>query len=535
MNKPKYAKIILYLCLLAIAVRHVSAQSQPASSKGPALGVGRTDPFAVPPKARVATERITSAATVQTQQVDLVVQTVTLKVLSAKSVKTAIARLSSSSGSIAVDTKTNSLIICDTEENLEKIIAQIHRAEGTTTLIQSAVADQNELPLFAETATLKFLDATSLQTTITKMSSSRGSISVDASTNSLIICDTKEKLKKILAEIKKIDKTPRHITVEVVILDVQLNNDNEIGVNWDLLSDKNYDVLFRQGLTSSRLGSTIEDAATIGNATAFVTTGFGGDLSVISGNIRNVIHMIQQKREVEILASPSIMMLSGESGYIEAVEELPYEEVIDSAGGGVGALTSTEFKDVGVKLTVSAIITDDDDIFLTINTEQNVATGTSNTDIPIIDTRKANTSLMLRDGQLVIMGGLRRQEKTKEVDQIPFFGDLPLIGPLFRNTSDVVKHSELVVFLVPHIYDGKPVPDEYLGKFREITERPLLSLPPKKDLLSPMSFMEKVFNKEPQGVIGLSNEALTASEQPLARRIRPLPAMKYEAPAALHE
>jgi len=265
--------------------------------------------------------------------------------------------------------------------------------------------------------------------------------------------------------------------IEVVILDVQLNDDTEIGINWDILSDKRYDIGYRQNFTTSRLGSTIEDDTTIGNATAFNTTGLGGDFSIISGTIRNIVHLIQQKRDVEILASPRVMTLSGQSANIEAVEELPYTEVTDTSQGGAGALTSTEFKKVGVKLQVTATLVDTNDIFLTVDTEQNVTTGESSTEVPIVDTRKAHTSLLLKDGQLVIMGGLRRQQKIKEIDQIPILGDLPIIGELFKSTNTITRNSELIVFLSPHIYKGEPISEEATAKFKEIKDRPMLSLP----------------------------------------------------------
>lgn len=285
----------------------------------------------------------------------------------------------------------------------------------------------------------------------------------------------------MLSEIKKADKTPQQIMVEVVILDVQLGDDTEIGINWDLLSDKRYGISYRQNFTTSRLGSTVESAATIGNATAFNTTGLGGSFSVISGTIRNVVHLIQQERTVEILASPRVMLVSGESASIEAVEELPYTEVRDTAAGGAGAITSTEFKMVGIHLNVSATLTDSNDIFLMVDTEQNVAAGRSDTEVPIVDTRKAKSSLLLKDGQVVIFGGLRRQENTKEADQIPILGDLPIIGALFRSTNTIVKNSELIVFLSPHIYKGESVPDDAMAKFREIRDRPMLSLEKVRD------------------------------------------------------
>ena len=344
-------------------------------------------------------------------------------------------------------------------------------------VFDSTGIEQNKPELFLQTVMLKFLDAESLRLVISNMSSEYGSIATNVKNNSLIICDTREHLDGILSEIKKADKTPQQVMIEVVILDVQLNNDTEIGINWDILSDKRYDIGYKQNFTTSRLGSTIEDTTTIGNASAFNTTGLGGSFSVISGTIRNVVHLIQQKRQVEILASPRVMMVSGETASIEAVEELPYTEISDTASGGAGALTTTSFKNVGVQLNVDATITDANEIFLTIDTEQNVATGQSNTEVPIVDTRRAKTSLLLNDGQVVIFGGLRRQETTQEVDQIPILGDLPIIGFLFKSTNNIIKNSELIIFLSPHIYQGEPVPEEAMSKYKQIKDKPVLLLP----------------------------------------------------------
>lgn len=134
-------------------------------------------------------------------------------------------------------------------------------------------------PLFVQTVVLKFLKAGNLKAALDKMISVRGGIAVDESTNSLIVCDTNENLTSILGEIKKADQTPSQIMIEVVIVDVQLSNDTEIGVDWDLLSTENYNIGYRQSMVSTdRLISTKADADTIGNATAYMTqVGPGGD------------------------------------------------------------------------------------------------------------------------------------------------------------------------------------------------------------------------------------------------------------------
>jgi len=343
----------------------------------------------------------------------------------------------------------------------------------------SSQLDQETPELFLETITLRFLDAEKLKSVVEKMLSAYGSVSANTQNNSLVICDTKQQVTKILAEIRKADKSPQQIIIEAVIVDVQLKDDTEIGVNWDILSAKNYDIAYRQNFTA-RLGSTIEAPATIGNATAFNTTGTGGDFTLISGTVRNVVHLLQQKKDVEILASPQIMVLSGQSASIELVEEIPFQERTQTSEGG--QLSAVQFKQVGVKMNVTATIADGNDIILKVEPEQNINTGVFGVDlIPIVDTRKAQTTLLLKDGQVVVMGGLRRKEKTKLRDQIPILGDLPLIGFLFGKDKVVTKHTELLLFLSPHIYKGEPLSEQELRKYSEIHNSPMLSVPDEHD------------------------------------------------------
>jgi type II secretory pathway component GspD/PulD (secretin) len=336
--------------------------------------------------------------------------------------------------------------------------------------------------LFVETATLKFLDARSLKASITNMLSEFGSMEPDSQGNSLIICDTNENLAKILEQIRKIDRKPEQIMIEVVLLDVKLDNETEIGVNWDLLTTRDHHAIFRQNLGfSNRVGSTLRSETTLGTATAYNTTGTGSDLWLLwPGDIRTVIHALQEKNNVEILASPRVMVVSGQTANIEAVEEIPYQEVTDTSQGGTAAMTSTEFKNVGIKLNVGATLTDDKFILLKVETEQNVYTGALS-GVPVVDTRKIQSSLLLEDSQILVIGGLRRKQTQRQTEQLPFLGDLPLIGFAFKSTDTVQNSSELLVILSPHIYKGEKPTDVQMEKYNEITQRPLLAIPEVKE------------------------------------------------------
>lgn len=316
--------------------------------------------------------------------------------------------------------------------------------------------------LFVETVTLKFLDAQNLKSVIAKMSSDNGGISTDDKSNSLIVCDTKENLEKILAKIRKADKTPEQVMIEVVILDVQLGDDTEIGVDWTRFFEPQRDLSYTQTLNPTTLTN-------------------GGLLTLTKTNIIGTVRALQEIRNVEILASPRILVASGQDALIETVEEIPYVELSESTGGSTGNyISSTEFKEAGVTLKVKATVTDDQKILMTIEPEQSINTGVAGvgaTTVPIVDKRKAKTTLIMENDQVLVMGGLRKKEVRVTRDQIPLLGDIPLVGFIFSYDNRDVKNSELVVLISPHIQKGEPVPEDTMKKFNELRDKPILSLP----------------------------------------------------------
>lgn len=309
--------------------------------------------------------------------------------------------------------------------------------------------------LFMETVMLKFLRAGNIERVVTNLTSSYGTVAVDRETNSLIICDTQERVKRIIAEIKKADQTPRQIMIEVVIVDVQLDDDTEIGINWDYTSSStSHNRSYKQTVVST-----------------LATTGVNGaDFGIIENSIGVTLHAMQETKNVEILASPRVLVVSGQEAEIKTIEEIPYEEASDTSAGG--SLTSTKFKEVGVTLTVKATITDDDKILITIQPEQSAKTGESIGNVPVVDTRSVSTTLLMEDDQVVVMGGLRKKETKFTRKKIPLLGDLPLVGFLFSDNKEEIKKSELLVFISPHIYKDEPLAEEQMKQFNLLRDAP---------------------------------------------------------------
>jgi len=326
--------------------------------------------------------------------------------------------------------------------------------------------------LYVETVMLKFLKAANMERIVSNLTSNYGVVAVDKESNSLIVCDDEENLVRVLAEIRKADQTPKQILVEVVIVDVQLNDGTEIGVNWGDFNFGRDDTkhTFSQSLISSTLSSS---SALVG------TFGF------VQNGLNVTIKALQATRDVEILASPRLLVVSGQEATIKTIEEIPYTELSESTAGTSGTgygITSTQFKEAGITLTVKATLTDERKILLAVDAQQSINAGIDTslgTSVPIVDKRNAKTNLLMDDGQVLVMGGLRKKETTLTTNKVPLLGDLPLVGFLFSGDKTEVNHSELLIMISPHIYTDGPLTDEEMQRFNELRDAPMLQLPEK--------------------------------------------------------
>jgi len=160
---------------------------------------------------------------------------------------------------------------------------------------------------------------------------------------------------------------------------------------------------------------------------------------------------LAERREALVRASPRIVAQEGQEAKVRVVSEQYFQLLTGAVGWQYTTLESIE---AGIGLTITPrVAADDNRVTCHIMPEVGDVTGVGPNNLPIITKRTAETTVRIGDGQLIAIGGLLQEIERKTVRKIPFLGDLPLVGPLFRSTSTEGDQREIIIFIVPHILD----------------------------------------------------------------------------------
>ncbi len=177
------------------------------------------------------------------------------------------------------------------------------------------------------------------------------------------------------------------------------------------------------------------------------------------------LSILHSQMEAKLLANPRILVLDNETANFEIVREFPYRELRQVARED--PITYTAFKKIGVNLQVTPHIAPDGMIKLRVAPEFGVLVGENLQGAPIVDTRKADTMALVKDGQTIVLGGLRTRETTKDISKVPVFGDMPIVGGLFKAETESIKTSELVIFITTKIVHKPEMTRQESRRFEE--------------------------------------------------------------------
>lgn len=326
-------------------------------------------------------------------------------------------------------------------------------------------------PLFSEYIQLNYAKATDIQKLLKSegnqlLTPERGNVTFDERTNTLLVRDTAAKLEDIRRLIGRLDIPVRQVLIESRVVIANDDFAKDIGVRFGLstrlANDGNFlDIGGTQdgyiGGTASVHEATIESPAGSGqdgllvNLPQTLSASRGGALNFIAGKVGSYLLQLelsamQQEGKGEIVSSPRVVTSDQKTATIKQGIEIPYQEASSSGA------TSVSFKEAVLKLEVTPHITPDDRIIMDLNiTKDNPDFSRSILGVPPVDTREIETSVIVENGETVVLGGVFERTETRSKERVPFFGDLPYVGFMFKQELRKDENKELLIFVTPKI------------------------------------------------------------------------------------
>lgn len=277
-------------------------------------------------------------------------------------------------------------------------------------------------------------------------SSAQGSFVVNEARNMLLFRGEGERWQQILPLIREMDVAPDQVLVEVVVAEVTLTDQFRFGIEWAL---NEISAAGAMGSLGSGFGTGLPGSGL--DSGGLLWTSISG-----SGNTRIALNAFASSNQVTILQTPKILVRSGEQASVRVGTEVPIitrqatgDETIE---GTTAIIQDVQFRKTGVQLTVLPRVFSDGRIDLEISQEVSEAqpNQTSSINSPTILTRNVETRLSLQDGSSVLLGGLISNSETKGDSRVPWLGDLPWVGQLFRSDRTNADRTELMVLVVPY-------------------------------------------------------------------------------------
>jgi len=387
---------------------------------------------------------------------------------------------------------TGNVTVSLTEVSLDEALRCILDVHGADIIVGENVIrilSREEMPEIAErlvtkTFEITYADVTQVVKALEKFKSAQGSVSSIGGTSHIIVTDTESKIRDITNLLTTIDRITPQVLVEVRIYDITSKDNLDFGIDWyagrrtnrDAFSYPiNDDIIAKRGGGDTYIGSVTDPSLEAGfiagtNKTEETTLGYLR-FGLLNDHI-DIEAMLRAEKEnidAKLLANPRIMVLDNEEATFDIVTEHPYVERTITAGS---TTETVKFKNVGVKLVVTPHVAGKNMLRLNIAPEFSVLVTrvqVASSNVPVVDTRKVNTIALVRDGQAVVLGGLRKKETSMQVNKVPILGDLPVLGQLFRFEGEATAMTELVIFITPHIIT-EPILTEEEQQALDITE-----------------------------------------------------------------
>ncbi|QNN47857.1 hypothetical protein H9L17_06960 [Thermomonas brevis] len=295
---------------------------------------------------------------------------------------------------------------------------------------------------------------TNPNTTPQSSSGMKGFLQVDEPRNALIYQGEPAQWERMLTLIRQMDKAPRQVMIEVTIAEITLSNTTDVGLNWFALHGF--------GRFNGKLWS---GSGAGGTEPVAVGSGLTWLLSDAAGQNRAVLKAMAQDSRVNILSTPRLMVKSGSEASMDVGDEIPTVSMTTTSGqqtgGSSNLLQSIQYRKTGVLLKIKPTVYSDNRVDIDLSQEVSKASDdapsqstAASAASPTIRNRVLNTSLTLKDGETIIMGGLMSSDNSDGNTGVPLVKDIPLLGNLFKSRKKVTEKKELVLVIVPYIVEN---------------------------------------------------------------------------------
>ena len=351
------------------------------------------------------------------------------------------------------------------------MVAPIEEVAARERLELEAQKQIEELaPLVSELVQVNYAKASNLAEILkaseNRLLSERGNVTVDERTNTMLIQDTTQSLEQIRALLADLDRPVRQVLIESRVVIANDDFARELGVRFGFNTsgttsgDGSYLIA---GGKPGYIGGTagfapgIENPADSGEEALMVNLPTllggprGGALNLLLGKagerlLQLELSAMQQEGRGEVVSSPRVITSDQQRAVIKQGIEIPYQEATSSGA------TNVSFKEAVLKLEVTPHITPDDRIIMDlVVTKDNPDFTREVLGVPPVDTRSVETSVLVDNGETVVLGGVFEETKSTQEEKIPFLGDLPAVGYMFRNTNTARDKKELLIFVTPKV------------------------------------------------------------------------------------
>ncbi|MFJ7798202.1 type IV pilus secretin PilQ [Pseudomonas sp. NPDC096950] len=287
----------------------------------------------------------------------------------------------------------------------------------------------------------------------------RGSITVDERTNNIIAYQTQDRLDELRRIVAQLDIPVRQVMIEARIVEANVDYDKSLGVRWggSIQNKGNWNTSgVSNGANASNTigtpGSTSTNSPFVDMGTAANTSGLG--IAFITDNVLLDLELTAMEKtgNGEIVSQPKVVTSDKETAKILKGTEIPYQEASSSGA------TSVSFKEASLSLEVTPQITPDNRIIMEVKVTKDEPDYLNKVqDVPPIKKNEVNAKVLVNDGETIVIGGVFSNTQSKVVDKVPFLGDVPYLGRLFRRDVVSEKKSELLVFLTPRIMNNQAI------------------------------------------------------------------------------